>query len=113
MKIIDPHVDVADFYKLNRWTVDEFFNEESKAWTTLPKLKQAEIDVIGFTLYFDKSFIETNFYDGVKSFYDFYKRIISKTDELQSIQTAIDFDEKPKDKIGYFLSIEGFECSFQ
>lgn len=110
MKIIDPHVDVADFYTLNKWRPEEFYRENSPAWATLPKLKATGIDVIGLTLYFDESFVKTNFYDGVKDFYHFYQELLSAGDEMYQIKEAVDFTHKPKGDIGFFYSIEGFEC---
>ncbi len=110
MKMIDPHVDVADFYRLNNWDSTDFYREESDAWATLSKMKAAGIDVVGLTLYFDESFLDTSYYDGVKSFYDFYQRLFSSGNGLYSITSGREFREKPADLVGYFFSIEGFEC---
>ena len=110
MKIIDPHIDLADFYKLNGWGVDDFNGENSSAWVTLPKLKQCGVEVIGLTLYFDESFLKTNYHDGVKSFYEFYQQLLGNNDGLVPIKIAKDLTTKPADKIGYFYTIEGFEC---
>jgi membrane dipeptidase len=110
MRIIDPHIDLADFYKLNHWTKRDFFSEDSPAWVTLPKLQTSGIDVVGFTLYFDESFKQTTFHDGVRSFHHFYQDLLSEQTQLLQITSKIDFKNKPKDKIGYFYAIEGMEC---
>lgn len=110
MKIVDPHVDVADIYKYFGHSLDDFFDKNCDAPVTLPKLRQVNIDVIGLSLYFDKSFVKTNFYDGVKDFYNFYQELWSKTDKLHLIKSFRDLTNKPDDRIGFFYSIEGVEC---
>jgi hypothetical protein len=81
MKLIDPHVDVADMYRYMNFPVEDFFREGAEAWVTLPKIRQAEIEIIGLTLYFDSSFVESNYYDGVKSFYRFYQELFERQPE--------------------------------
>jgi len=97
-------------YKWFGLSLSDFFAEKSDAPVTLEKIKKAEIDIIGLSLYFDKSFVETTFYDGVKSFYEFYQKILKKTDALYLIKSVKSLENKPDGKIGFFYSIEGFEC---
>lgn len=110
MKVIDPHIDVADMYKYFGYSLDEFFAEDSDAPVTLSKIRKANIDIVGLSLYFDKHFVKTSFYDGVKEFYHFYQKLLSKTDKFYLIKSSKDLKNKPKNKIGFFYSIEGFEC---
>lgn len=111
MKIFDPHVDVADMYAYLDWSIDDFYSGTKAPWVTRDKLRQAGIDVIGLTLYFDKSLVKTNFFDGVNNFYDFYQDLINKEPEsYQQILTASDLSAKKSGQLGYFFSIEGFEC---
>lgn len=110
MKIIDPHIDIADIYKYFGYSLSEFFAKNSNAPVTLSKIRKTNIDIVGFSLYFDKHFVKTSFYDGVKEFYRFYQKLLSKTDKFYLIKSSKDLKNKPKNKIGFFYSIEGFEC---
>jgi membrane dipeptidase len=85
-------------------------SDKKELWASLPKIKNSEIDVIGLTLYFDESFVKTNYYDGVKTFWDFYQHIFSKTDAFWQIKESKDLVNKPDDRVGYFFSIEGLHC---
>jgi membrane dipeptidase len=110
MKKIDSHIDIADMYKLWNYSVEDFLSDNTKPPVTLKKLQDSEIDIAGFSLYFDESFLKTTYKDGVNDFYAFYENIISKTDKLYQIKDKKSLIEKPIDKTGYFFSIEGLEC---
>ncbi len=110
MKIIEPHLDIADFYTLNNWKAEEFYRQDSSAWATLFKLKKTGIDFVWLSLYFDESLRKTSFYDGVKSYYKFYQQLISLGEGLKLIKTAEEFFNKANNEIGFFYSIEGLEC---
>lgn len=110
MKIIEPHLDIADFYILNNWRAEEFYKHNSSAWATLPKLKKAGVDFVWLSLYFDEGQKRTSFYDGVISYYKFYQEIINSGKGLKLIQTAEEFSNKTDSEIGFFYSVEGLEC---
>ncbi|MBN2016359.1 membrane dipeptidase [Candidatus Dojkabacteria bacterium] len=110
IKIVDAHVDIPDMYACFNYKYTDFLDEKSDAPVTLKKLQDADIDIVGFSLYFDKSLLKTTFYDGVKGFYDFYQKILRKTDKLHRISSKDDLENKSEECIGFIYSIEGFEC---
>lgn len=110
LPIIDLHVDIPDMYAYFSYTEDEFFRHESEAPVTLNKIRSANIDVVGLSLYYDSSLVKTSFYDGVKSFVHYYNRILGRTDDWHQIINADDLRSRPNDKIGYLFTIEGFDC---
>lgn len=111
MKIIDPHVDIADMYQYQAWDVADFYVESNKPWVTKKKIDQSNIGLMGMTLYFDESFLKTSYYDGVKSFYDFYQRLFAHQPEyFHQIQDTQSLTAWSQDTLGYFYSIEGFQC---
>lgn len=112
MKIIDLHLDIADIYKTFKYSIDDFYNPESDAPITLKKLQDAGISIIGPTLYFDKGFIASTFYDGVKGYFRFYSELFSRFNAFYSIKSSLDLvnDADKNRQIGYIYAIEGFDC---
>lgn len=110
MKLIDPHIDIADLASSFNFTIEEFFSEPSSLPVTLQKMKNAEIAVAGFSLYYDSSRVQTSFYDGVKESCEFYRKLAARSEILQPIKSAEDLAKLQEHQIGYFLSIEGFDC---
>jgi membrane dipeptidase len=108
INIVDAHVDVADIYRTFGYAVDDFFAAQSDAPVTLPKITEAGISVLGFSLYCDESFVKTSYYDGVKENYVFYEDLLSRTDRFRGASTAADLADD--DKIKFFYGIEGFDC---
>lgn len=112
MKIIDLHLDIADIYKTFKYSVDDFYNPESDAPITLKKLQDAGISIIGPTLYFDKGFIASSFYDGVKEYFRFYSELFSRSNAFYSIKSSSDLmhENNGRGRIGFIYTIEGFDC---
>lgn len=111
MKIIDPHVDISDMYKYQKWDIEDFYSTSGEPWVTKKKIEDSDIGVMGMTLYFDESFLTTSYYDGVKSFYDFYQRLFAKQPEdFHPIFDRASLDSWSQESLGYFYSIEGFQC---
>ncbi|HEC65628.1 MAG TPA: hypothetical protein ENI23_10050 [bacterium] len=108
IKKVDPHVDIADMYKLFKYSQNDFFSDKDLP-VTLNKIQSCNISVIGLSLYFDKEFVETNYFDGVISFYKWYKELLKDSDAIQIVKT---FDEikDNTDIISGFYSVEGFHC---
>src|SRR3989344_6264039 len=112
MKIIDLHLDIADIYRTFKYSVDDFYNQESKAPITLKKLQRADISIIGPTLYFDKGFVASSFYDGVKGYLLFYHNLFSRSNLFYPIKFSSDLNngDEGSRQIGYLYTIEGFDC---
>jgi membrane dipeptidase len=108
INIVDAHVDIADIYRTFGYAVDDFFAADTEAPVTLPKITEAGISVLGFSLYCDKSSVKTSFYDGVKENYAFYEDLLSRTDRFRGARTAADLADD--DKIKFLYAIEGFDC---
>lgn len=105
---IEPHIDVADLYHYFDFEQKDFFSEKDIP-VTLDKLLDAGIKVLGTTLYFDESFVKTNFYDGVNTFFCWYEELFETTDHLVNIKTVEEISNKDN-VINCFYTIEGFEC---
>src|SRR3989338_1455727 len=110
MKLIDPHIDVASIYNEFKIPIDDFFSQRKDIPVTLPMLKDTETSIVGFTLFMDPNLIQTNMFDGVMKYYEFYKELLSKTDDLFHIKNKVDLENLPSGKVGFFYSIEGLEC---
>ncbi len=108
IKKVEPHIDIADMYKFFGYSKEDFFSSKDIP-VTLSKLKKAGVRVLGTTLYFDEEFLKDSYYDGVLSFYHWYKELFSMTDEIYEIERAADIDPD-LDKIATLYSIEGVEC---
>ena len=112
MKIIDLHLDIADIYRTFKYSVDDFYSQESGAPITLKKLQRAEISIIGPTLYFDKGLVSSSFYNGVKEYFNFYSELFSRSDAFYQIKSLSDLNSNDEriGQIGYLYTIEGFDC---
>jgi len=105
---VEPHLDIADMYTLFGYTQDDFFSDKDLP-VTEAKLRQARVAVLGTTLYFDESFVETNYYDGVIDFFHWYEELFEKSDLLYQI-TSGDELNGIGDGIACIYTIEGFQC---
>jgi|SRR3989344_491732 len=112
MKIIDLHLDIADIYRMFKYSIDDFYSENSDAPITLKKLQDAGINIIGPTLYFDKGFVTSSFYDGVKEYLLFYHNMFSRSNLFYPIKSSSDLNngDEGSRQIGYLYTIEGFDC---
>jgi membrane dipeptidase len=110
MKLIDPHIDVASIYDEFKIPLDDFFGQRKDIPVSLPMLQDTETSIVGFSLFMDPNLIQTNMFDGVMKYYDWYRELLSKTTELFQIKNSTDVDSLPSDKTGFFYSIEGLEC---
>ena len=105
---IDSHVDIADMYRLFKYKQDDFYSDQDLP-VTFNKLKTANIKLFGASLYFDKSFVETNFYDGVNECYQWYEKLFSNSSEIKTITNAGEIDEK-SNNVNCIYAIEGIQC---
>lgn len=110
MKLVDPHIDIASIYDEFKIPIEDFFSQRIDIPVTLPMLKNTETSIVGFTLFMDPNLVKTNMFDGVVKYYEFYKKLLSKTNELIQIKNKVDLENLSPDKIGFFYSIEGLEC---
>ncbi|MEO8581291.1 MAG: membrane dipeptidase [Patescibacteria group bacterium] len=110
MELIDPHIDIASIYDEFKIPIDDFFSQRKDIPVTLSMLKETEIRIVGFTLFMDPNLIQTNMFDGVMNYFEFYKELLSKTNELIQIKSRTEVEDLPSDKVGFFYSIEGLEC---
>ena len=110
MKLVDPHIDVADLACSFNFKIEDLLSPTFNGPVSLPMMQEAEIIVAGFSLYFDSSFVKSTFYDGVKEFYHFYSELEQRSGFLQKIESATDLERLCQGEIGYFLTIEGLDC---
>ncbi len=107
---IDPHIDIADLFKYFKLKQEDFYSDGDHP-VTYKKLREANVKILGTTLYFDESLVKTNFYDGVKSFISWYEKLFELSDKLKLFT---EFNPKlvkeGSEQISCFYSIEGFEC---
>lgn len=108
IKKVEPHIDIADLYKCFKYESADFYSDKDII-VNLKKLKEANVKVLGSTLYFDEEYLQTDYFDGVKSYYDWYEKLFSYTNEIYKIQSYEDINTK-SDKIGSIYTIEGFQC---
>lgn len=105
------HIDIPDLMKSWDYDVADFFSKRKNIPVTYDMLKNSEIDLLGFSLYRDKSFICNDFYTGVKEFYNVLKEIINESNgSIIQVRSYSDIKNKSKKKIGVIPTIEGFEC---
>ncbi len=90
----DLHIDIPDIMKSWSYGLDVFFSDRKDMPVTYKMLKQAEIDVVGFSLYVWKDFVKRDYYKATKESLKIYKKIAEKSDG----------------KIKFIPTIEGFEC---
>lgn len=105
---VDPHIDVADMYHLFHYRPEDFLSEKDLP-VTLAKLQQANISFLGTTLYFDQSFVQTDFYSGVNDFYKWYEQLFSMSKSIYPL-CETPRANPPRDEIACFYTIEGLQC---
>lgn len=110
MSIIDPHIDIASIYDETNISADDFFSDRTDIPVSLEQLQKNEISIVGMTLFMDPNLVKTTMFDGVMQYYEFYNKILARTDKLIKIEKSLDLQTLQKEKIGFFYSIEGFEC---
>ncbi|MBL7021781.1 membrane dipeptidase [Patescibacteria group bacterium] len=105
---IDTHIDIADIFKHFKYSQNDFYSKKDLP-VSLEKLKEAGVKVLGVSLYFDKDFLKTSFYDGVTSFYYWCENLFSLSPAIKSIAEFSEIDEKSND-ISCIYTIEGLQC---
>jgi membrane dipeptidase len=102
---IDIHIDIADIYRTFQYSQNDFYSQKDLP-VTLAKLQEARVRVLGASLYFDESFLNSNFYDGVNNFYNWYKKLFSLNSTINDVRDV----NKESDKVFYIYTIEGIQC---